>query len=225
MSAHTNGVPTLSQLAESGLITTWQTRPPPRTKGRCHFINLLWPHQRVNSPSKTGKKREEKKLVTIAGTSLEPQFVFSPAIFCSLPLWDVSSYLRRRRRLVRFLTEEWGTKKEEWKHNQRWWFHWLFIIRWGWGLAGHYLIIHLERIVKFSLLQDFIRLHIVVFSPSFTTATTTITITTLVSLGSSSSVTLQLTVSSPSGPFGLFCISHCTAALCLADVPLKQYVD
>lgn len=89
MSAHTNGVPTLSQLAESGLITTWQTRPPPRTKRRCHFINLLWPYQRVNSPSKMGKK---EKLVTIAATSLDSQFVFSPAISCSLPLCTVSTY-------------------------------------------------------------------------------------------------------------------------------------
>ena len=60
VSAHTNGVLTLSQLAESGLITTWQTRPPPRTKGRCHFINLLWPHQPVNSPSEKKKKGRKK---------------------------------------------------------------------------------------------------------------------------------------------------------------------
>lgn len=93
MSAYTNGVPTLSQLAESGLITTWQARPPPRTKGRCHFINLLWPRQRVNSPSKMQKKKKTRrtKLVTTAATSLQPRFVFSPAILDSLPLWTVST--------------------------------------------------------------------------------------------------------------------------------------
>lgn len=172
MSAHTNGVPTLSQLAESGLITTWQTRPPPRTKGRCHFINLLWPHQRVNSPSKMEKKKEgEKKKKTchyrrhIIRISV---CLFSCHLL--LPPFMNRLYLQWRR-LMRFLTEKRGTKKEEWKHNQWWWFHWLFIIRWGWGLAGHYLIIHLERIVKFSLLQDFIRPHIVVLSPSSTTTT------------------------------------------------------
>lgn len=173
MSAYTNGVPTLSQLAESGLITTWQARPPPCTKGRCHFINLLWPRQRVNSPSKMKKRRRRRrKLVTIARHIITTSVcLFS----CHVGLPPFMNRLSLRwRRLTRFLTEKRGTKKEEWKHNQWWWFHWLFIIRWAWGLAGHYLIIHLERIVKFSLLQDFIRLHIVVLSSSTTTTTTTL---------------------------------------------------
>lgn len=165
VSAHTNGVLTLSQLAESVLITTWQTRPPLRTKGRCHFINLLWPHQRVNSPSK--KEKKEKKLVTIAATSLESQFVFSPAIFYSLPLRTVSTFgedgwcVSWRRSEVQIREgKEGGLETQSVMmiplviYNQM-----------SLRPAGHYLIIHLEGIVKFSLLQDFICLHIVVLPP------------------------------------------------------------
>lgn len=95
---------------------------------------------------------------------LEPQFVFSPAIFDFLlePSKPTAKTV---------LTQKRGTKKDEWKHNQWRWFHWLFIIRWGWGPVAHYLIIHLENTVKFSLPQDFIRLHIVVLS-SITIITT-----------------------------------------------------
>lgn len=85
MSAYTNGVPTLSQLAESGLITTWQARPPPRTKGRCHFINLLWPRQRVNSPSKTKKKK--KKTCHYC-----PPHHYNLSLSFLLPSWTPSLY-------------------------------------------------------------------------------------------------------------------------------------
>lgn len=126
MSAHTNGVPTLSQLAESGLITTWQTCPSPCTKGRCHFINLLWPHQRVNSPSKMEKRKKKtchyrRHIIRVSVCLFSCHLLLPPFMNC------------RQRRLMGFLTEKQGTnkrgKKEEWKHNQWWWFHWLFIIR------------------------------------------------------------------------------------------------
>ncbi len=136
-----------------------------------------------------GKKEEEKKKTCHYRRHIIRTSVCLFSCHLLLPPFMKPRYLRQRR-LMRFFMEERGTKKEEWKHNQWWWFHWLFIIRWGWGLAGHYLIIHLERTVKFSLLQDFIRLHIVVFSPSSTTTTTTTT--TMLSLPS----LLQLTVSS-----------------------------
>lgn len=85
MSAYTNGVPTLSQLAESGLITTWQARPPPRTKGRCHFINLVWPRQRVNSPSKMKKKKTEEE-----NLSLLPPHHYNLGLSFLLPSWTPS---------------------------------------------------------------------------------------------------------------------------------------
>lgn len=159
VSAYTKRVPTLSQLAESGLITTWQAHPPLCTKGRCHFINLLWPHclETVFLKCKKGeeKKKKRKKSCHYRRYIIRTSGCFSPAIFHRPPphrppsefCWRASergSEVQRRR-----------TRG----HNQGWWFHWIFIIRQGWSPAGHYLIIALERTVKISLLQDFICLH------------------------------------------------------------------
>lgn len=138
MSAHTNGVPTLSQLAESGLITTWQTRPPPCTKGRCHFINLLWPHQRVNSPSKKKKEKEKschyrRHIIRVSVCLFSCHLLLPPFVK------RLSTVGGDRRCISRRRSEAQIREKVEWKHNQRWWFHWLFIIRWGWSLAGSLL--------------------------------------------------------------------------------------